>query len=219
MMRLPAVLLAALPLAVFAFQPYVRLSVSPADVVQTESVEATIRIFMPRPFQRNPSIHADFIPEGQRLTMEQAQVSLGGTNVWLYTVKVPVKAESAGVRELGPVTVSIPTRTDFFGFVSRTADIRSGAVSFATVAPPAEGRPKSFCGAIARDFSATATLDTNICTSGDPLVFTLELSGATDAAMVYAPSIPGAFRGSPFNLDAASLKTETLAASKRFTWR
>ena len=219
MIRFAALLVAALPLAALAFQPYVKLSVSPDSVVQTESVEATIRIVMPKPFQRNPSVHAEFIPEGSRLTMERAQVSLGGTNAWVYTLKVPVKAEAAGERKLGPVVVSIPTRTDFFGFVSRTMDIRSGTVSFTTIAPPAEGRPKSYCGAIARDFSATATLDTNICTSGDPLVFTLALSGAADAAMVYAPSVAGAFRNSPFKLDAASMKTETLAASKRFTWR
>ena len=210
---------AALPVAAAAFQPYATLSVEPKEVVLTESAEATIRIYMPQPFQRNPSIHADFIPERLQLTMERGQVSLGGTNAWRYTVKVPVKPEADGVKQLGPVVVSIPTRTDFFGFVSRTFDFRSGTVELKVLAPPELGRPKSYCGAISREFAATASLDTNVCTAGDPLLFTLEISGATDPSMVHAPPVAEAFRGSPFKLDAASLKTETLAASKRFSWR
>ena len=214
-----SLLLAALPVAAVAFQPYATLSVEPKEVVLTESAEVTLRIYMPQPFQRNPSIHADFIPEGSRLTMERGQVSLGGTNAWRYTVKVPVKPETEGMRQLGPVVISIPTRTDFFGFVSRTFDFRSGTVSLKVLAPPEKGRPKSYCGAISREFAATASLDTNVCTAGDPILFTLEISGATDASMVHAPPVAETFRGSPFKLDAASLKTETLAASKRFSWR
>ena len=219
-MRLAAgLLLAALPLAAQAFQPHVTLSVSPTNIVVTESAEATIRIYVPRPFPANPSISADFIPQGSRLTMERGQASLNGENVWRYTVKVPVRGEEAGVRTLGPVTVSIPTRTDFFGFVSRTAELRSGTVRLETVAPPEHGRPRSYCGAIASEFSAAASLDTNVCTAGDPLLLTLELTGAAEASMVHAPPVAEAFRDSPFRLDASSLKTETLAASKRFTWR
>ena len=194
-----ALFLAALPVAAAAFQPYATLSVEPKEVVLTESAEATIRIYMPQPFQRNPSIRADFIPEGSRLTMERGQVSLGGTNAWRYTVKVPVKPEADGKKRLGPVVVSIPTRTDFFGFVSRTFDLRSGTVELKVLAPPEKGRPKSYCGAISREFAATASLDTNVCTAGDPLLFSLDVSGATDPSMVHA--------------------TETLAASKRFSWR
>ena len=91
-----ALFLAALPVAAAAFQPYATLSVEPKEVVLTESAETTIRIYMPQPFQRNPSIHADFIPEGSRLTMERGPISLGGTNAWRYTVKVPVKPEAEG---------------------------------------------------------------------------------------------------------------------------
>ena len=219
-MRSFAVLfLAALPWMAQAFRPQVTLEVSPTNIVVTESAEATIRILVPKPFPANPSISADFIPQGSRLMMERGQTTVDGASVWRYTVKVPVRGEAAGERTLGPVTVSIPTRTDFFGFVSRTTDLRSGTVRLVTVAPPEEGRPRAYCGAIASAFGATATLDTNICTAGDPLLLTLELSGAADASMVHAPPMAEAFRGSPFKLDASSLKTETLAASKRFTWR
>lgn len=219
-MRLLAhLLLAVVPLAVQAFRPQVTLSVSPTNIVLTEAAEATIRIYVQNPFPANPSISADFIPQGSRLTMERGQTTLEGVVVWRYTVKVPVKGETPGDRTLGPVTVSIPTRTDFFGFVSRTTDLRSGTARLVTVAPPEEGRPRAFCGAIATTFNATASLDTNICTAGDPLLLTLELVGATDASMVHAPPIEETFKSSPFKLDKSSLKTETLSASKRFTWR
>jgi len=221
MRRCAALLLLALPLAAqAAFHPKVTLEVSPTNVVLTESAEVTIRIYMPNPFPANPTVSApDFIPQGTRLTMEKGQTTVNGEKVWRYTVKVPVKGEEAGVRTLGPVTVSVPTRTDFFGFVTRTADLRSGTAKLVVAAPPDEGRPRSYCGAIAEKFSATASLDTNICTAGDPLLFTLEVFGATDASMVYAPPIAEMFKSSPFKLDKSSLKTETLAASKRFTWR
>ena len=217
---LSVLLLAALPwVARAAFRPHVTLSVSPDSIVVTESAEATIRIYVPNPFPANPSINADFIPQGSRLTMERGQTTQDGAKVWRYTVKVPVKGDEPGVKVLGPVTVSIPTRRDFFGFVSRTMDLRSGQARLAVVAPPEKGRPRSFCGAIARSFTAAASLDTNVCTAGDPLLLTLELSGAADASMVHAPPIADALKGSPFKLDASSLKTETLAASKRFVWR
>ena len=214
-----ALFLVALPWVAQAFRPYVTLEVSPANIVVTESAEATIRIFVQKPFAANPSISADFIPQGSRLTMERGQMTLEGVNIWRYTLKVPVKGEVAGIKTLGAVTVSIPTRTDFFGFVSRTTDLKSGTARLVVTAPPEEGRPRAYCGAIASAFGATASLDTNICTAGDPLLLTLELSGAADASMVHAPSIAETLRGSPFKLDVSSLKTETLAASKRFTWR
>lgn len=212
-------LLAALPSVVLAFRPRVTLSLSPADIVLTESAEATVRIYVSSPLRATPSISADFIPQGSRLTMERGRAKMDGEEVWRYTVKVPVKGDEPGERTLGPVKVSIPTRTDFFGFVSRTDDLLSGTVRLVTHAPPEQGRPRSYCGAIAASFNAASSLDTNICTAGDPLLLTLELSGASDASMVHAPPLAAAFRGSPFKLDPSSLKTETLAASKRFTWR
>ena len=215
-----SLLFALLSATAAAFSPYVTLNVSPADILVTETAEATVEIFMPRPFRHNPSVTADFIPQGSRLSMTREQVSLGaGTNAWRYVLRVPIAGSSVGEQLLGPVTVSIPTRTDFFGFVSRTAELRSGVVRLMVTAPPEKGRPRCYCGAIASDFRAVSSLGTSVCQAGDPLLFTLELSGATDAAMVHAPPLAETFRGTPFKLDAASLKTETLAASKRFTWR
>ena len=212
-------LFAALPFVLQAFTPEVALSVAPTNIVLSEKAEATICITLPRRLVANPSISANFIPEGTRLSMERRQVQLDGKTAYQYVVKVPVDGDEAGVRTLGPVTAQIPVRTDFFGMVSRAAELKSGTATLTVVAPPEDGRPRSYCGAIADGFNAVASVDSNVCTSGDPLLFTLELSGATDPSMVYAPSVADAFKGTSFRLDEASLKTETLAASKRFTWR
>ena len=217
MTRYAALLAVALPAVLRAFTPGVELSVSPTNIVVSEKAEATITVLLPR--RATPSLFANFIPEGQRLQMERQQVRTDEGIAWRYVAKVPVEGDTAGIKRLGPVTAQIPVRTDFFGMVSQTAELKSGAVELTVVGPPESGRSVSFCGAIAENFGAIASVDANVCTSGDPLLFTLELSGATDSAMVYAPSVAAAFKGSPFRLDEASLKTETLAASKRFTWR
>lgn len=211
--------LLALPLAAAAFRPYVTLSVKPGNVVVTESAEAEVRIVTPSPFRRNPTIGADFIPQGSRLQMERGQETVNGTNAWIYTVRLPVPAGDPGRRMLGPVRVSIPLRTDFFGFVSRSLDLESGTAVLETVSPPEAGRPDTYCGAISRGLSAVAKLDASVCTAGDPLLLSLEISGATDPAMVYPAAVAKFFEGTLFKLDEASLKTETLASSKIFTWR
>lgn len=217
MTRFAALLVAALPVVLQAFTPGVELSISPTNIVVSQTAEATISILLPR--RATPSLSANFIPEGRRLQMERQQVRVNGGVAWRYVAKVPVAGDEAGVRRLGPVTAQIPVRTDFFGMVSQTAELKSGTVELVVVGPPEANRPASFCGAIAESFRAVASVDANVCMSGDPLLFTLELSGAADSAMVYAPPVGRTFKGTSFRLDEASLKTETLAASKRFTWR
>ncbi len=220
MRRLASIPLAALPIVATAFTPQVRLSVEPDDVVLTESAEATVSIFTQRRFPHTPSIGADFIPQGERLAMTCERSSLDGTNAWLYTVKVPLKAEKAGTMAIGPVSISVPIRTGMFGFVTQTADYRSGIARLNVVSPPEDGRPKSYCGALSREFGVSASLDANVCTAGDPLLLTLEVTGATDPSMVYPPkSLAAAFRGTPFRIDLASRKADADENSKRFTWR
>lgn len=217
MTRFAALLMAALPAVSNAFTASVKLSVSPTNIVLTQRSEATVTILLPK--RVTPSLSANFIPEGLRLQMDRSRVSVDGVTAWRYVAKIPVPGDAVGVRTLGPVVAHIPVRRDFFGMVSQTAELRSDTVELVVVRPPEAGRPSSYCGAISEKFSVEASVDTNVCVSGDPLLFTLELSGAADAAMVYAPCVSAVFKETSFRLDDASLKTETLAASKRFTWR
>ncbi len=217
---LPTAILAALPLAAAAFSPRVLLSVDPAEVFVTESAEVTVGILSERRFQVAPRIGADFIPQGSRLEMTCERTTLGGTNAWLYAVKVPVRTERPGRMSLGPVSVSLPERFGFFGMLTRGQELRSGTVSLGVLAPPEAGRPGSYCGALSKGFSAAASVDSNVCTAGDPLLLTLELSGATDVSMVYPPrTLAEAFRDTPFRIDLASRRTDSDGDRKRFSWR
>ena len=69
MTRLAALLFAALPFVLQAFTPEVALSVAPTNIVLSEKAEATICITLPRRLVANPSISANFIPEGTRLSL------------------------------------------------------------------------------------------------------------------------------------------------------
>ena len=125
MTRIAALFAAALPAVLGAFTPRVELSVSPTNIVVSEKAEATITVLLPK--RATPSLSANFIPEGLRLQMERQQVRTDGGIAWRYVTRIPVAGDVAGVKRLGPVTAQIPVRTDFFGMVSQTAELKSGA--------------------------------------------------------------------------------------------
>ena len=150
---------------------------------------------------------------------------------WRLEIAVaPWRATAPGTVRLDPVTVEVPLITgvrrgrDRF---NRAVDapvlsnvvLRTAPLTLTVAEPPAAGRPASWCGAIASNLTVSATLDAKVCTAGDPLTFTLEIAGAANPSSVYPPDFSNAFTGSIFRLDAASLKTETLSASRRFSWR
>ena len=150
---------------------------------------------------------------------------------WRLTIAVaPWRATAPGTVRLDPVRVEVPLITgvrrgrDRF---NRAVDapefsnvvLRTKPLTFTVAEPPAAGRPASWCGAIASNLTVSATLDAKVCTAGDPMTLTLEIAGAANPSSVYPPDFTFALTGSIFRIDTASLKTETLSASRRFTWR
>ena len=149
---------------------------------------------------------------------------------WLLTVSVaPWRAVKPGRLQLAAATVELPLvsgwqreRDDrnrriplFTNLVLRTQPLTLTVDS----EPPLKGRPASWCGAISSSLNVTATLDAKVCTSGDPLTLTLEVAGAANPSSIRPPDFTSALAGSIFRIDTASLKTETLGTSRRFTWR
>ncbi|MBQ3811530.1 MAG: BatD family protein, partial [Kiritimatiellae bacterium] len=63
----------------------------------------------------------------------------------------------------------------------------SPPLSVRVVPPPAEGRPASFCGALAASLAAEASLDTQTCRQGDPVELSIKLSGDFVRSTVQAP--------------------------------
>lgn len=171
-------------------------------------------------------------PRPARFPCALVRAPRGEVNGWLLTItSIPYRAQRAGKVEFGAVHATVPIVTDVrvtrdrFGRATyapsfKKVKLQAPACTVEVVEPPLAGRPASYCGALASNLVVQATLDTNICTAGDPLVLTLDISGAADLSAVVAPSFAAQFKqDGVFRLDEASLKTETLAASRRFTWR
>lgn len=142
---------------------------------------------------------------------------------WHFTIPVPpFKAKEPGRVRFDSVAIDVPTidTVDSRGRVRlKMLKLRTDPAVVVVSAPPAEGRPNAWCGAIGRSLRATATLDASICTAGDPLVLSLDVSGDVDASAIMPPDMSRLVKSPAFRVDAASVKTEPRADGKRFTWR
>lgn len=170
-------------------------------------------------------------PKRQLFAFDVSREKLGGEEAWHFSATLaPWRGASAGVVELAPATVRVPyvvgvkrghnrfgsptTRAEMKEVVLQTKPLR-----IVVSEPPAKGRPAAFCGAVASNFAVRATLDANLCTAGDPLTLTIDVSGPSDLSRVRPPSLAAIPPDSAFRADEASARTETLAQSRRFTWR
>lgn len=171
-------------------------------------------------------------PKAQRFPFTTRRVEREGVNGWEFSfTTAPYRAAAPGRAEIAPVAVKVPlitgvrTSRDRFGRAVRVPAVREVVLRtrplvLEVIEPPAADRPATSCGAIASNLAVTATLDASVCTAGDPLVLTLDVAGARNPSALVPPSFAARVnRGGVFRLDDASLKTETLAASRRFSWR
>ena len=181
---------------------------------------------MDDPFDMDPFSH--FGPKRMLFPFTVAREADKG---WRLTASVaPWRAAAPGTVRLPQVTVEVPLITG----VRRDRDrfnrpvlvpelknvvLRTQPLTLTVAEPPAEGRPASWCGAIASNLVVKASLDARVCTAGDPLTLTLEVAGAANPSLVHPPDFSNALTGSVFRIDASSLKTETLSGSRRFSWR
>jgi len=235
-LRLPA---APLPQAV--------LTTSATNLTVTESYRITVTVtayaFSGRlerfsPFPENDSPFGDMDPFSRG-----GQIRLEGTlpvencpfkrttrregSTWILTLESePIVTQAAGPVTLGPLAVRVPMRTGevvngFFGAELRTTVRRFELkpVTLTVNAPPLQGQPASYCGGIGSNFVVQAKLDTQVCTAGDPLVLTLDITGSGDLARLHPPQLAPRVNSPAFRVDDASAKTETRGTHRLFTWR
>jgi hypothetical protein len=159
--------------------------------------------------------------------VEAVREKIDSTNVWRFVMTFPsFKAVSPGKVKLDGVRVSVPlidklTR-DKYGrarVVLKEINLVAKPLEIDIVEPPVEDRPKSYCGAIGSNVTVKASLDTNVCTAGDPMILTLDVEGAANPSAVFAPRFANLATNEFFRLDESSLKTDTLSSMRRFTWR
>ena len=210
------------------------LTVFPTNLIVTETATATIHLHLPPfkgqladhpPFSSRfpPSFAADFIPRDRELRLHTLRERRNNENWWHYTLAVPVKATKAGRIELQSVRVRVPdpNSASFFSFGEPTRlrwDLVTNPAHFEAHEPPEAGRPDSYCGAICRRFSAVAKLDAIVCTAGDPLTLTVDVTGDFEADAIRPPSV-AALNGSAFKPDMGSFKAKPVDGGRRYTWR
>lgn len=171
-------------------------------------------------------------PHLQEFQFKREQVERNGVKGWEFTFETPgYRAASQGRVTFSPVEIVAPlfegfsVRRDPLGRARNVPAFRECALRTQPVVvevnePPAEGRPNSYCGAITSNLTVKASLDTSVCTAGGLLVLTLDISGASDPSLIRSVTPAKELNASgDFRLDEASLKTETLATSRRFSWR
>lgn len=171
-------------------------------------------------------------PRAQRFPFAVRRVEREGVDGWEFSFTTAAyRAEAPGRAEIVPVAVKVPlitgvrTSRNRFGQAGRVPTfkevvLRTRPLVLEVAEPPMADRPATYCGAITSNLTVTATLDTNVCTAGDPLLLTLDVAGARDASALIPPSFAARVnKTGVFRLDDASLKTETLEASRCFSWR
>lgn len=170
----------------------------------------------------------NFPVENVRFSHAIGREEIDGVNYWRVTLTSdPIPAEKPGVIEVGPVVVEASLfdgrfQRGFFGAEAHTVNRRFTAprVLVKVLEPPVEGRPAAYCGAIGSNVTVVASLDTSICTSGDPLMFTVKVAGSTDPSRVRAPAVAETLgRDGIFRVDRSSVKSHVEGNARVFTWR
>lgn len=178
---------------------------------------------MPNPFTAFDDPSSLFGPKFVLFTLPAARVAIGGVSYWRFTVtSAELKATAPGRIDLGTVTATLSliksvdpqNRVRFEG---RTLTAPPSPVIAAE--PPEAGRPASFTGAIGKGMTATASLDTNVCKVGDPLILTVEVGGGIDPANAHPIPLAAMTAGGAFRVDDESARTETVGTTRRFIYR
>ena len=155
-------------------------------------------------------------------------VEVDGEKVWKLTVKAPkIKGVSEGEVKLGAINVSVSLLDKVVkdrrgrGKIGLKKEkiIRVKPLEIKVSNPPLENRPENYCGAIGSNITVRATLDSSVYTTGDPAMFTIEISGMENPADVGALSFREFETNTYFRIDKSSLKTDTQGNTRIFKWR
>lgn len=162
-------------------------------------------------------------PKFVLFTLPASRVAIGGFSYWRFAVtSAALKATAPGRIDLGAVSATL----SLIGSVDKQSRVRLEGKTLnappspvIAAEPPEDNRPASFTGAVGKGMTATAALDTNVCKVGDPLILTVEVGGGIDPAGAHPVPLAAMTAGGAFRVDDASARTETLGATRRFTYR
>lgn len=87
------------------------------------------------------------------------------------------------------------------------------------IPPPEENRPDSYIGAMGKSMAVKASLDNQTCNVGDPLKFSIDVSGNFRKDIVYPPEISAKTNlTSNFRVYEETAKNKKIDNGRRFTW-
>lgn len=110
----------------------------------------------------------------------------------VYRARLTYVAKREGTYTFGPADLrgSVITAVGVGGSIRTQPVLAIGnSITVQVTPPPEEGKPESFIGAIGTTLVASATLDSQTCSVGDPLTLTLRLTGDLNFDQARAPRL------------------------------
>jgi hypothetical protein len=176
-------------------------------------------------FENDP--FESFGPKRKVFPVVHSREEIDGTNIWRFVLSFPpFKATAPGKVKIEGVHITVPLidklSRDRYGRPRvnlKEILLQTKPIEIEVVEPPFENRPKSYCGAIGSNVIVRTSLDSNICTAGDPIILSLAIEGMANQSSVTAPQFAELSTNSFFKIDKSSIKTDTTSNGRLFTWR
>ncbi len=163
-------------------------------------------------------------PQPLRFRFTPDREDRGGTNYWVYSLSLDYTPQTEGDYTFGPIifkgAVITAINENNQPFSMKDVFAVAPAVTVRVTPPPEAGRPEWFVGTVGRNIAARARFDTDVCKVGDPLILTLEISGAISLSNLRPPLL--ALQEDltrDFRIYDDNVTTTPIESGKRFTWR
>jgi len=119
---------------------------------------------------------------------KRADAERNGTNYRVYTFRTAIVPAKTGELQIPPAKVSIQLIGGMFGG-QEEIEVTTDSKQLRVEALPEEGRPISFSGAIGQDFELSADVDPAAAEAGEPLTYSLTVSGRGNFDAMVAPEL------------------------------
>ena len=157
-----------------------------------------------------------------RFRIPRTTFTFDGKRYMRYTLTIKYIPKREGHYTFGPIRLKGRPieRVTAGGEATQRGVIAIGpACTVRVVPPPAEGRPDSYTGAVETNMQVEASVDANTCRVGDPLLFTLAVSGEKSLENMQPPALhllPELTR--QFKVYTDAIKTKSTDTQRIYTY-
>lgn len=178
--------------------------------------------FRQDPFGSLFGMGSPFAERMARFMFPRLTVATPGGPRHVYHARLTYVAKREGSYTFGPADFrgAVITAVGTGGRIQTQPVLAMGkAITIRVAPPPEEGRPESFIGALGSNLVATATLDNQTCSVGDPLTLTLTLAGDINLEQARPPRLsrqPGF--AERFRLYDDTVQSDDIAGGRTFRY-